>query len=107
MACGSRKYVDQTVSAINPKKTSRTHYRSGIGLAKTHQFLAANDKTKLTPDVLSRPKTFLCETFYVAARNSDRTIQARFGSVGYRCKRRTRYIVSMPSRSWRLDQSHH
>ena len=35
---------------------------SKASVAQTHQFLAANDKANLTPDALSKRKTFLCET---------------------------------------------
>ena len=42
--------------------TQSGHFEPAIaavfGLAQTHQFLAANDKTNLTPDALSKRKTF-------------------------------------------------
>jgi hypothetical protein len=36
----------------------RTAIAAVFGLARTHQLLASNDKTKLTPDDLSKRKTF-------------------------------------------------
>jgi hypothetical protein len=39
-------------SAFDPKRTVRAYYRSGIDLAKIHNAVAANNKTRLNFDLI-------------------------------------------------------